>query len=313
MENSSAPFLIKNLRNAFVTNNSVIITQGKIVKDSCVRVENYQTYSRFKFRLKYFLPIFSWSKKTHILITDEWSKNYCHFLWEALSKLIELKKQFPDAILILPKSYLKIDFITKSLEAFSFKQDRLKIIPKRSKLLVKNLAFIPCINITTEGYYNFLKFSEIAQILTNHFQEKLKTNFGARIYISRSDPKKNTPRQVANEKELVLMLAKYGFKTVYMENFSFLEQISIMNNASFIIAPHGAGITNVMFARKNCHLVELVNFNWGKTCFAEMCQRMNINYQRFDCNPSEAISTLELGNIFVDITKLEKNLNQILK
>lgn len=305
-------FPIKTLRDVFVTNNCVVIDKGVIVKDSCVSEVNYQKYLKPKFRLKYFFPIFSCAKKSYILATDEWSKNYCHFLWEALSKLVDLKKNSPDATLILPKSYLQIDYMVKAFEAFGFKGDNIKLIPKRSQLRVKNLGFIPCINIGIPNYYDFLKFSEVAQILVSFHQEKLKTNFGERIYISRSDPKKNTARKISNESELVGMTAKYGFKTVYMENFSFLEQVSIMHNAKYILAPHGAGITNAMFAKKNCHLFEMVNVKWNKTCFAEMCDRMKINYHRFNCAATDGRS-VELSDIAIDISELEKKLTTILR
>ena len=307
-------FSIQKLRDVFVTNNCVIIDKATIIKDSCVKEEFYTKYLKPKFRLKYFFPFFSDSKKSYILATDEWSKNYCHFLWEALSKVIELKKDSPEAVLILPKSYLKSDFMMKSLEAFGFNRDKIKTIPKRSRLRVKNLSFIPCININTPRYYDFLKFDEVAQTLVSYYKNQLKTNYGNRIYISRSDPKKNTMRKVSNEKELTAMLAKYGVKTVYMENFSFLEQISIMHNAGFVLAAHGAGITNVMFAKKNCHLFEMVNANWGKTCFAYMCDKMAINYQNLQCKEiASSPQGLSLNDIVVDVELLEKELIKIFK
>jgi len=305
-------FSIRKLKNIFVTNNSVIVAKHRVLKDSCVAEEYFAKYQKFKFRLKYFFPIISCNKKSYILTTDEWSKNYCHFLWEALSKLVDLKKEVPNATLILPKSYLKIDFVMKSLAAFGFNKDNIKTIPKRSHLRVKNLAFIPCINIATPGYYDYLKFNEVASILVSYYQESLKTNFGERIYISRNRPDKDVPRKITNETELVAILAKYGFKTVYMEKFSFLEQISISSYAKFIIAPHGAGITNAMFAKKNCHLLELVNTKWGKTCFAEMCERANIAYNRIDCEQSDD-NSIHLGNINVDVLEMEKKLIKILR
>ena len=305
-------FPIQKLRNVSVTNNAVIISNGKIVRDSCVGENFYKKYQSLKFRLKYFFPIFTCPKKVYILATDEWSKNYCHWMWEALSKLILLKKESPNSILILQKSYSKIDFIMKSLEAFGFNKSNIKFIPKKSHLRVKNLAFIQAIGIPSRGYYDFLNFSEVAQTLVSYHQKNLKINFGARIYISRSDPKKNTARKVNNENELVTMLAKHGFKTVYMENFSFLDQMSIMHHADFIVAPHGAGITNVMFAQKNCHLFELINQDWKDTCFAEMCYRMNIDYHRVEC-VQQGSDTPYLADIDVDVEELEEKLTKILR
>lgn len=308
----SSIFSVQKLRNVFVTNNCVIIDKGTVLKASCVGEEYYQKYLKFKFRLKYFFPIFSCPKKSYILATDEWSKNYCHWFWEALTKVIILKKETPDATLLLPKSYLKIDFVTKSLAAFGFTTDNIKTIPKKSQLWVKNLSFIPCINIGTSGYYDFLKFAEIGQALVSHYQDQFKTNFGERIYISRSNPEKDVGRKVQNESELVAMLARHGFKTIYMEKFSFLEQISIANSAKFIVASHGAGITNVMFAKENSHLLELVNYKWGKTCFAQMCERMNSTYHRFDCAEIASNKNIEIKDVSVDVKNLEENLIKIL-
>ncbi len=305
-------FTIQKLQNAVVTNNSVIINKGNIVSASCVTKANYDKYLKPRFRWKYIFPIFSSAKKSYILPGDEWSKNYCHFLWEFLSKVIELKTATPDATLILPKSYLKIDFMMKCLAAFGFGSRNIKIIPKKSHLRVKNLSFIPCINIATPGYYDFLKFAEVRKTLISHYQQDLKTNFGERIYISRSDPKKNTARRVSNEIELVAMLAKYGFKTVYMEDFSFLEQLSISSFAKYVIAPHGAGITNVMFIKEGGCLLEMVNHQWGKTCFAEMCERINVDYHKFGCEPVENRGHA-LSNIKVDVAQLETVLRDILK
>ncbi|MES2960988.1 MAG: glycosyltransferase family 61 protein [Pseudomonadota bacterium] len=306
-------FAIHKLKNAKITNNSVILHKGKVVKESCVAEPQYQKYQKLGFRLKYFFPIFTNPRKTYILITDEWSKNYCHWLWESLSKLIKLKKESPKAVLVLPKSYLKIDFVIKSLEAFGFNKNNIKIIPNKSHLRVKNLAFIPCIDITSQGYYNFLKPKEVSKILTSHYLEKLKTNFGERIYISRSNPKKYTARQISNEQELTAMLSNHGFKTVYMENFSFLEQISIMNFAKYVIAPHGAGITNFMFSKPDCHLLELVNIGWQKTCFAEIAEKMSANYHRLDCAGFGEENRIELRNITVDVLELEERLIKILR
>jgi capsular polysaccharide biosynthesis protein len=305
-------FPIQKLQSASVTNNAVIISENKIVKDSCVSEGCYQKYQSLKFRLKYFFPIFCCPKKSYILATDEWSKNYCHWLWEVLSKLIALKKESPNSILILQKSYSKIDFMMKSLEAFGFNKSNIKFIPKRSHLRVKNLVFIQSIGMAAPGYYDFLRFFEVAQTLLSHYQKELKTDFGEKIYISRNRPDKDVPRKVNNEKELVAMLERYGFKTVYMEKFSFLEQISISSHARFIVAPHGAGITNVMFARKDASLLEMVNQAWQKTCFAEMCEKIDVEYHRFDCAEFGSEGQ-HLSDINVDVAELEEKLIKILR
>jgi len=308
-----------NIENARITNNSVVIRKLNIVPQSVVSQSSYEKYKKPKFLLKYIFPTINFSfkkaksKRNYILITDEWSKNYCHWLWEALSKLSILQKSHPRASLVLPKSYLKIDFVMKSLEAFGIQAKDLILINKKSHLKTSNLNFIPCINIATPGYYDFLEFLAVRDRTVSHFENDLKLDFGEKIYISRSDPKKSTARKIANEVELEMLLAKYGFKTVYMENYNFLEQVSIASKAKIILSPHGAGITNAMFMADNGILIELVNKNWSKTCFAEMVERMNIKYLRQDCEAKNQEQTIHLVDIEVDIIKLEENLSKIIK
>lgn len=300
-----------NIKNVKVTNNSVVLKDWRVIPESVVSENAYEKYKKPGFLLKYIFPtpnFFSKKSQDYILITDEWSKNYCHWLWEALTKLSILQKNHPYATLILPKSYVKIDFVTKSLEAFGIKVKDLILINKKSYLKTPNLNFIPCINISTPGYYDFLQFALVRERIISHFENDLKLNFGERIYISRSDPKKNTARKVANERELEQLLANYGFKTVYMENHSFLEQISIVSKAKIILSPHGAGITNVMFMPDNGILIELVNKKWSKTCFAWMVENMNIKYLRQDCEAENQEQTVQLVDIIVDTKKLEENL-----
>jgi capsular polysaccharide biosynthesis protein len=43
-----------------------------------------------------------------------------------------------------------------------------------------------------------------------------------------------------------------------LEDYAFEEQIQIMQNASVVVAPHGAGLANVIFSRPGLKVVELV-------------------------------------------------------
>ncbi len=307
------PFAVQEFENAYVTNNAVIIKNGQVVEDSCVGAEYYAKYRKPKFKLKYFFTIPVFTKKRHILISDEWSKNYCHWMWEALSKLILMQEKYPNHTLILPSSYRKINFIMTSLEAFKISKKQIRFIPKKSKLKIPSLSFVSCINIGTKGYYQFLKFHQVRDKLITNFAQKLTTNFGQKIYISRSKPQKDIMRKVTNEQDLTQMLEKYGFKTVYMEDFSFIEQLSIAHNAKFIIAPHGAGITNAMFMPNNSTLIEMVSKDWGgETCFGKMSENIAINYHKFECQQTSQDKTAWQSDIVVDIPLLEKKLSTIL-
>lgn len=79
-----------------------------------------------------------------------------------------------------------------------------------------------------------------------------------RIYVSRND----TPRRrVANESELLPVLARYGFEVVAPGTSSFRDQVALFASAEAIAGPHGAGLTNILFAGKSAKVLEFFPVN----------------------------------------------------
>lgn len=74
-----------------------------------------------------------------------------------------------------------------------------------------------------------------------------------RIYISRDDAKE---RRVENETAVLDLLSEYGFQRFTLSELSFREQVRLFHGAEFIVAPHGSGLTNVLWA-ENSQVVEL--------------------------------------------------------
>ena len=49
----------------------------------------------------------------------------------------------------------------------------------------------------------------------------------------------------------------HGFKAIYLEDMSFYEQIKVFRTARGVIAPHGGGLTNILFCKPGTVVVEL--------------------------------------------------------
>jgi hypothetical protein len=77
-----------------------------------------------------------------------------------------------------------------------------------------------------------------------------------RIYIRR-DPSKG-PRYVANEAELISVIADLGFEIVEPESMPVKSQAALFAEAKIVLAPHGAGLANTVFCR-DAHILELVS------------------------------------------------------
>ncbi len=81
-----------------------------------------------------------------------------------------------------------------------------------------------------------------------------------RLYISR---RRATHARVVNEDVLVQVLEGHGFEIIETEDMSFAEQVRLFSQAESIVAPHGAGQTNMLFASARCKNLELLEPRWA--------------------------------------------------
>ncbi|GJL63109.1 MAG: hypothetical protein NPIRA04_17630 [Nitrospirales bacterium] len=75
-----------------------------------------------------------------------------------------------------------------------------------------------------------------------------------KIYVSRVLAER---RLVTNERELVDFLCQQGFEIYVLEEFSFVEQVALFQDAEVIVAPHGSGLANLVFCDPGTHVIEL--------------------------------------------------------
>jgi capsular polysaccharide biosynthesis protein len=76
---------------------------------------------------------------------------------------------------------------------------------------------------------------------------------GCRLYISRGD---TTRRPLVNEDHLSTELESLGFAPITNTKRSLLEQVRMYEAADIVVAPHGAGSTNMFFMQPDSSFVE---------------------------------------------------------
>ncbi|MFC5366499.1 glycosyltransferase family 61 protein [Salinirubrum litoreum] len=69
--------------------------------------------------------------------------------------------------------------------------------------------------------------------------------FSERVYISRNDA---TRRSVSNEDELFAELEARGFERYCLAEMPTAETIALMMQAEIVVGPHGAGLTDILYA-----------------------------------------------------------------
>ena len=101
-----------------------------------------------------------------------------------------------------------------------------------------------------------------------------------RIYIDRraSDRRPGAHRCLRNEDDVVAALAPLGFVAVCLEGLSLAAQVALFANAEAIVAPHGAGLANLVYARPHTVIIELHIDTWTNWCFRHLAAVFALRY-----------------------------------
>jgi capsular polysaccharide biosynthesis protein len=101
-------------------------------------------------------------------------------------------------------------------------------------------------------------------------------NAPRRLYISRA---KAAKRKLTAQSETAvrLILESRGFQTVCLEDLPWDEQILLVSGAEAVVGVHGAGLTNILFA-KSLSLLEFQNPLEARAYFAVMARELNMEY-----------------------------------
>lgn len=98
-----------------------------------------------------------------------------------------------------------------------------------------------------------------------------------RLYVDRRG---GTQRRLVNEEAIVTALTALGFVAVRLEDLPVAAQINLFRQATIIVAPHGAGLTNIGFASPGCIVIELMMDAYVNWCFRRLAAIRKLAY---DC------------------------------
>ncbi|MEK0188639.1 glycosyltransferase 61 family protein, partial [Microcoleus anatoxicus] len=139
-------------------------------------------------------------------------------------------------------------------------------------------------------------------------KQSLKTDYSERIYISRE---KASYRRIVNEKDVIGCLEKFGFRTVKLETMSVAEQALCLAAAKVVVAPHGAGLTNLVFCNPGTKVIEIFAPIYVPICFWTISNLCDLEHyyliaELFDDKTQKYPGHKDMR---VDLTSLEKLMN----
>jgi capsular polysaccharide biosynthesis protein len=119
-----------------------------------------------------------------------------------------------------------------------------------------------------------------------------------RIYIERKKI-----RSVQNGEEVRQFLEAAGFLTVRLEEIPFLDQIRLFAGADFIVAPHGAGLSNLVFAPPDSRVIEFMPDAEMRPFFWMISNKLGHEYGMIRCQTDDGTFN---GKLNVDMEKLRR-------
>lgn len=190
-------------------------------------------------------------------------KNYFHCLSEMIYGLRYIELLDGDFPIIYESDRFAI--LSYVAEVMNIKKERLVKTKNCGRALIKK-AFMPD---APQFYWNQSVFDFFAKIAPSGAASKSR-----KIYLSRA----KSDRSFANESILERVLKKHGFEIVHAQELSFSEQVEVFSNASFIVAPHGAGLANIAFCRRGLKFVELFDRKFVDPAFYLRSLPLEVNY-----------------------------------
>ncbi|MFK7993420.1 MAG: DUF563 domain-containing protein [Granulosicoccus sp.] len=115
--------------------------------------------------------------------------------------------------------------------------------------------------------------------LSSCFVDSIASNH-KKIYISRANRGTRSP---VEEQTLIDALKLRGFESVSLETMTVVEQANLLAGAEIVVAPHGAGLSNIAFCQPETTIVEIFG-NYVVPCYWALSELANLDYHAYFVN-----------------------------
>jgi hypothetical protein len=136
---------------------------------------------------------------------------------------------------------------------------------------------------------------------------------GRRIYVTRGQRRGN--RVVTNEPEVLELLGERDFEVVDPATLSVAEEITTFGEAEWIVAPHGAALTNLLFASPGASVIELFAPDYVVNSYWKLADSIpGVGYRYLlgiGRSPRSDRMNGVMSDITIDLAALERTLDSL--
>ena len=234
-----------------------------------------------------------------ILLSGGHADNYYHWMFEVLPRamLLERAGHQLGALPVLAPGDLPFQY--QSLLALGIAPERLRPLHANGAFPVRRLW---CTLPTIPQHVSRV---EVCRWLRERLGVTVEKG-GRRILLQRRHGK----RSMVNFDELADALRPQGFEVMAAEKLTFAEQIKWFAMAECVVAPHGAGLANLVFCRPGTRVVEILSEDYLSRLYADISTDCRLNYQALPAKPVGRPWELREGSkqLWVDVAAVEASL-----
>jgi len=260
-----------------------IVVGGMQSVFGCIDLANHYLLKRRRFRLP------SRHRGTALLLGAANSDNYYHWLLDSL----------PRWKMLQAAGWQEYDFVLLHSQPRGFQEETLDWlgVPKKKRLRCsKNFVYqfdrlvVPAMPFPVE---------EVPPWVGAWLRSLApKQDSGPeKIFLSRRGV---GGRRLANERELQEALEAEGFVSIQPEKLTVTEQARLLGAARYVVAPHGAALTNMVFAPPGALLMELFHPQHKNRCYVNVAAACGHRHACLDGTAIQSSASKQLEYI-VDI------------
>ena len=274
--------------------NQITLSRNKVLFD----MPSYDVSNRFRYHIHYTTSkilnvkgnkIYYWKGKTLKVEKAIWmggnlSWNYWHLTYEFINKFLYLNKlDIPlDFTVLIDQVCLDFPQYKEIIDIANYKGYPVAGVDWQHCVKVNELIFINCPHFLPPNNKKNDHFSEDIQFNVSALRD-LRTyllpysshrEFPKRIFMSR---KNASVRKSFNEDAVVRLLSEFGFEVFDPGTLSVADQISLFNQAKWIIGGVGAAFTNLLYCNASTKVILLSRARFHYTPFSTIASALGIS------------------------------------
>lgn len=239
-------FIVPLTTVTFLGNSGAVVLNGKIVTESVF--DQMRLVKSPAFRSPALLVPKRKTGRYVSIMHLPWAEtsNY-HWFLDVLPRLFLLQHIPEPLTLIVPQDMPVFQRETLNFLLVDCRHVKLETIAKNEKWQITDFILPSFVANHNSGYLPEIILKKMRSTIWagyNVINEKPPKRC---IYISRQKAKK---RKILNEEEVLAALQPYQVEVIFAEELSYQQQVQLFYNAAVIIAPHGAGLTNILFSQQ---------------------------------------------------------------